>query len=383
MKITIIGNDGTLPLPLEGYGGIERVQILLAKEFSKKFEAELIWGGKEESEETKGKLCTRIIATEKIPAKYRAFSRPRAAFFAKNASTLADPQSVIHLHHAWNANGFCFPKKSFPKIAFTVHNPYRPRVPSFFAGLHPAHASQSLFSDQLQAWFALKNSNATTFVSSAAKKFVHEHASFKKTLFEGKPEAVIPNCVELPKNPKISDNGFALFVGRVEKIKGVQTLLEAFSNLPKNKLAIAGPLSQSPEKKEIQALAKKLALKNAEFIDSPNSKQLNALYANCSFAIIPSVFPEPFGLPVLEAWSYKKPAIVSTAGALPEIVETGKTGLIFPASNANALASACETLFNDGKLRQKLGAAGFTQAKEKYSPKKVAAQYLEFFEKSF
>jgi glycosyltransferase involved in cell wall biosynthesis len=74
-----------------------------------------------------------------------------------------------------------------------------------------------------------------------------------------------------------------------------------------------------------------------------------------------SVLPEPFGRVILEAMACRKPVIGSRAGAIPEIVEEGKTGLTFPPGDSERLAEAIVELIGDPQRIRHLGDNGFTR----------------------
>lgn len=74
--------------------------------------------------------------------------------------------------------------------------------------------------------------------------------------------------------------------------------------------------------------------------------------------IVPSIFAEPFGLTVVEAFAYGVPVIASAVGGIPEIVTAGVTGVLVPAQDPQALAEAMLTYASDPALRQQHGKAG-------------------------
>ena len=72
------------------------------------------------------------------------------------------------------------------------------------------------------------------------------------------------------------------------------------------------------------------------------------IYASCTALIVPSV-SEGFCLPVIEAAMFSKPAIVSNAGSLPELVDEGVDGYVVPVANVSLLADRIYILANDEK----------------------------------
>jgi glycosyltransferase involved in cell wall biosynthesis len=156
-----------------------------------------------------------------------------------------------------------------------------------------------------------------------------------------------------------------LFAGRLEREKGIETLLAAWrqAELPPGALlALAGdgPLrahvgSSDPTVQVLGHLA---------------PERLRALYAAADVLVLPSIrtatFTEPWGLVVNEAMLQGTPTIVSDAvGAVAGgLVRDGRNGLVFPAGDATALASRLSALAKAPELRERLGAAAREDAAE-------------------
>ena len=86
------------------------------------------------------------------------------------------------------------------------------------------------------------------------------------------------------------------------------------------------------------------------------------LYAGAEAAVVPSLY-EGFSLPAVEAMACAVPLVVTTAGALPEVVGAdGEAALLVPPGDAEALAARLGTLLGDGHLRRRLGRRGRSRA---------------------
>ena len=95
-----------------------------------------------------------------------------------------------------------------------------------------------------------------------------------------------------------------------------------------------------------------------EFVSNLTDDELVATYARAEVAVIPSLY-EGFSLPAVEAMACGVPVVATTGGALPEVVgESGETGILVPPADATALATAIDSLLDDGDSRARLGAAG-------------------------
>ena len=89
----------------------------------------------------------------------------------------------------------------------------------------------------------------------------------------------------------------------------------------------------------------------------PNS-EICAHYARAGIFVFPSLWHEPFGIPVIEAMAAGLPVVATRAGALPEVVVDGETGILVERGDSAGLADAIGTLLADPQLRQRMGAAG-------------------------
>jgi len=107
-----------------------------------------------------------------------------------------------------------------------------------------------------------------------------------------------------------------------------------------------------------------------------DEEEKNVFYKNCEFFIFPSLY-EGFGLPVLEAMTFKKAVISSNNSSLPEI--TGDTALFIDPYNADNIADAVVRLINDKNLREDLALKGFERSRI-FSWEKSARDFMEIFE---
>ena len=89
---------------------------------------------------------------------------------------------------------------------------------------------------------------------------------------------------------------------------------------------------------------------------------------------------ESFSYAALESLAAGRPVIATATGALPEIIEHEKTGLIVPSTDPRAMASAMERLLEDRTYSEQLGATGFEAARQRYHTPHVLPQILQTYE---
>jgi len=145
---------------------------------------------------------------------------------------------------------------------------------------------------------------------------------------------------------------YFLFVGRLERIKGLQNIIPVFKEQNKYDLFVAGDGAYSGELKDLAG-----GSPNIKFLGRLDQKQLHGLYKNAVAVIVPSICYETFGIIVIEAFSRKTPVIVNNLGALPEVVEDSGGGFVY--ETREQLTSAMNKLASDPALRKDLGEKGF------------------------
>jgi glycosyltransferase involved in cell wall biosynthesis len=147
---------------------------------------------------------------------------------------------------------------------------------------------------------------------------------------------------------------YLLFVGDLSYDKGIHILLDAYQRL-KNApplVLIGRRLQETPA----------VLPPNVYYMGKWPHPAVMEAWRRCLFAIVPSVWQEAFGLVALEAMAVGKPVIASRAGGLSEFIEDGKTGILVPPGDAQALADAIEWLSGDKTLIEQMGQASAQEA---------------------
>jgi glycosyltransferase involved in cell wall biosynthesis len=111
--------------------------------------------------------------------------------------------------------------------------------------------------------------------------------------------------------------------------------------------------------------------------------QLAPHYHCASVFVFPSVWEEPFGMPVVEAMASGTPVVATRGGAFPEIVEDGHGGLLVERSDAQALADAIMQLLSNPERRDAMAQAAFERASTMFSWDRIAEDLLKEYERLF
>ncbi|MBL0339643.1 MAG: glycosyltransferase [Bacteroidetes bacterium] len=127
---------------------------------------------------------------------------------------------------------------------------------------------------------------------------------------------------------RVSTNtsGYILFLGRLSDEKGVDILLKAMKEVPDAKLKIAG---SGTHRVFLEQFARTEKITNIEFLGSVHGEDLETLFNNCSFVVVPSLWHENFPYVMMESFARGKAVLGSDKGGIPEYIIPGETGYIF------------------------------------------------------
>ncbi len=180
------------------------------------------------------------------------------------------------------------------------------------------------------------------------------------------PEPPTPPAQTKPVN---EGRPYFLFVGRLEKIKGVQTVIPTFKGMPDIDLLIAG---SGTYEDELRRLADGAA--NIRFVGRVGHVELQALYRDAIAALVPSLCYETFGVVVAEAYSASTPVIVYAQSSVEEIVRENGGGLLY--RTEEQLRDAIQRLCTDPSLKERLGREGRTAYDTEFAEQPFLANYL-------
>lgn len=184
---------------------------------------------------------------------------------------------------------------------------------------------------------------------------------------DGISAVLIPNATRLfPYTPIDEKSKIIAYVGRLEKIKGVQDIITALPSIllecPDATLHIAGT---GTYENELKALVSSMNLTNqVVFLGHRTREELRVLYEKCGVFVIPSIWPEPFGKVGIEAMSVGRPVIGTDVGGISEWLTDGEVGYLIPPERSDMIAEKIITLFKDPALLTRFSKHARTRAEE-------------------
>jgi len=246
---------------------------------------------------------------------------------------------IVHIHGG-PGGLFLFNKLTIPCI-YTVHHTYWQQV--------------NYIKEQVwKKFFYLLEKRSYKFadkiicVSSDTQKILIDryHLPYEKTL-------VIPNGIDLQlfnrKRSETDEDKNILYVGRVDKRKGVDFLLRAMTHVnnvdPEITLYVVG---EGKDRKRLQEYSESNNLP-VIFLGSLQDSQLQAIYEKVSAQIVPSIF-EGFGISVLEGMAKGVPIIATNVDGIRTIVDHNHTGIMVPYGDERKMAETITTLLNNTLL---------------------------------
>jgi len=225
---------------------------------------------------------------------------------------------------------------------------------------------------------------------SAAYKLVIERVDYKKIHYI--PPSVNVNhfrpmnYVDTKSRLGLTNKIVIMYVGRLIKAKGIDTLLKAFYILKKKfqdnlSLVIIG---EGPYKSYLEILSEKLNIsRNVHFLGPHSHSEMPIYYNIADIVVLPSIptknWVEQFGFVLIEAMSCGKPIVASNSGAIPEVVKNNFSGLLFKPGDFKELAEKIKYLVENEDVRINMGRFGRDFVVRNFSHEVIAPRIEKFY----
>ncbi len=241
------------------------------------------------------------------------------------------------------------------------------------------------WADRLIAATPLERAHMSWYYGADTGKVAVVPAGVDTELFHPRDRAQVRRELGLPG----LDTPILLFVGRIERLKGIDTLLESVAVVSRTcagrnlKVLIVGGGDQTEDEnaelRRVVELHRELNLEEqVEFVGSKPQELLPLYYSAADITIMPSHY-ESFGLVAVEAMASGTPVIASNVGGLSYTVKDGETGFLVPEENHFALAEQVHNLLKNPELRLRMGEQAAEHAQQ-YSWRNIAAQIVDIYD---
>ncbi len=216
----------------------------------------------------------------------------------------------------------------------------------------------------LKRWF--RRLDGRIAVSQPAMRYVQRQFPGEYT--------IIPNgvdtkhfCPDCQPIDSLSDGKLnILFVGRLERRKGVSYLMEAYKTVkrevPNTRLVLVGPGARV--RRRLEKKVARSGLKDVVMVGRVSYADLPRYYKSADVFCSPAVGRESFGIVLLEAMAVGKPIAATSIDGYRSVVTNGTEGLLAPPHNSKKLSEALLSLLTNEKLRQEMGARGRLRSQE-------------------
>jgi len=249
------------------------------------------------------------------------------------------------------------------------HSNHKPVIarPAGVAWVQPQYPSWTKTILRQLERLAYRHANAVVFPNP------QEHAAFRKKMgFDPVRSILIPTGINLapfkaPHPHKKSRRPKLVFVGRLQKVKGVEYLLDAMASVDAELLIVG----TGPQEHELKKIVREKNLGKVRFLG--NRTDVPRVLASADAFVLPSL-SEGLPLALLEAWAARLPVIVTDIG-LP--VKANHDALVVPPADAPALARAIRRLIREPKLAKRLSQNGRRRVERDHDWKKAAKKYAE------
>ncbi len=220
----------------------------------------------------------------------------------------------------------------------------------------------------------------------ANSEFIARYCTELYQIPDSKP-FLIPHGISVPPIPppkrRTDDRAVTvLYVGRLEKRKGINSLLQAIPKVMSRashcKFIIAGAdTGDAPHGTSYQehfaSFAAPAAREATTFLGYVEAAALSQLYADCDIFVAPSL-SESFGLIFLEAMAHAKPVVAFHAGAVPEVVAHCETGILVELGSTTELANALIRLAENVEMRQEMGMRGYQRVRTRFTTERMVEE---------
>lgn len=347
MRVLLINDVGTL------HGGAETMISLLSIELIRRGHDVLVLAGD-------GPSSGRTLADERYRTlagsplgSFMYIGNPFAVYKLWRVLKTFRPD-IIHLHNVSQASPFIFWLLRHHRTLLTIHDhtvfdptrlndvpmlvPYERPLQGYFI----RHRTLRWYGERLRFWLYRRFLKHLA-VALACSQF-YQRCAVESHLF---PRVeLLPNGIVLPAQSPIVQRKHLLFVGRLTAVKGVETLVAALPAIIAQHPEVQARIVGDGDLAEIlqQQIEQAGLTSHVELLGHQDAAAVQRHYAWSTAVIMPSIYPENFGLVCIEAMATGRVVVASRVGGLAELIQDGVTGYMVKAADQQSLADTVNAL---------------------------------------
>lgn len=240
-------------------------------------------------------------------------------------------------------------------------------------------------------WIYLLKLKLSDLILGVSKEYMENSYHLKRFMHKAKvfPMSLAPafsilgsNQIERFKRKERLPIGkkIVLYVGRIDPRKGINYLIDAVNLIPDAFLLIVGSGDENSRKGLAEQVKRLKMEKRVKFVPTVMQEQLNAYYnAGDVLALPTNDLTETFGVVLLEAWSVKKPVVVTDIPAPKRMVEKSSSGLVAKRMDAEDIAKKLKQILDNPELAAKMGENGHDFVQQ-FSFPSMAGRLVKIYE---
>jgi glycosyltransferase involved in cell wall biosynthesis len=178
----------------------------------------------------------------------------------------------------------------------------------------------------------------------------------------------LPLCTVLPpaQSLTVSQDPHLIFcAARLRHEKGVHLLVEAIETLPHTRLVIAG---DGPERQSLEAQVRREGLAGrVTFVGWVEPSEVARYMTQAAIVVVPSIWPEPFGMVGIEAMAYGRPVVAFNVGGIREWLVPGETGVLVPPTDVAGLRQSLAQLMDNQETAAQMGRKGRAVVEQRFT----------------
>jgi glycosyltransferase involved in cell wall biosynthesis len=178
--------------------------------------------------------------------------------------------------------------------------------------------------------------------------------------------------------PNAEPGEYFLYFGRLERLKGLFTLIEAASTLKQIPLLIAG---EGEARTELEQLIQQNNFKHIHLLGFKQESDLHQLIGNSICTLAPSEWYETFGLTLIESFARGRPVIASNIGGMSEIVSDTIDGFLVPPNNLEVLREKMLWMAKNRSEAVEMGQAGRRKVQAQFNPEIHYEKLMDVYRK--